>query len=411
MKMKQYDIDSTHQQDFSVTIARFNMQRWRPFAIAIIGIELALLVILVSSLSASTSFKYGWYSLMYALMIIATGLTCFLFYHFGRKLNHDSTKTKAINLIIIGYLSFFMTWGAIIALMDQQLYGNVFAFVVNMLVGSYMFLVDSRRIAVPQLISSLLLIIGLPFVQPSGNILIGDYVNLTIFIAFSWLISRTNYTNFVSDFLNQKDINEKKDLLAQINSDLLWEIKARKQIQKELEEANEQLTAISSLDPLTGIPNRRKLEESLTERWASAVKERTPITIMMIDIDLFKLYNDTYGHIAGDSCLQTVAGVLNESARDELDPVARYGGEEFLFALTGLEKNEAWQVGEKIRASIEALGLEHKSSSVSPYVTVSIGISWQVPTANDSIIESLAQADQAMYQAKHAGRNRVVMAE
>jgi diguanylate cyclase (GGDEF)-like protein len=210
--------------------------------------------------------------------------------------------------------------------------------------------------------------------------------------------------------MNHKLIEEKSILLAQINENLVLEIESREHAQKELELANKQLKAISSLDALTGIPNRRKLDESLKEYWTRVVREKLPIAVMMIDIDFFKIYNDTNGHLAGDQCLQAVAEVINNCRREE-DFAARYGGEEFIFIAPGMTKEETLVLGEIIRAEIEALCLEHPFSSASPYVTASIGIHWLTPTSSDLVRETINKADQAMYQAKEAGRNRVKLAQ
>jgi len=203
------------------------------------------------------------------------------------------------------------------------------------------------------------------------------------------------------------DISEKTTLLVESNDRLTKEISARKHYQQQLELANEQLAAISSLDALTGIPNRRKLEESLTDMWNCAQLKQTSITIMIIDIDSFKLYNDTYGHIAGDYCLQLVAGALQKCVRKNTDLIARFGGEEFVFAALGLEEKDAFNVGEKIRQTIEALRIDHDDPAVCSRVTASIGITWLIPAEKDNVQEALIRADLAMYEAKHTGRNQV----
>ncbi len=199
--------------------------------------------------------------------------------------------------------------------------------------------------------------------------------------------------------------------MIQINEDLLKEIASREQIQLDLEAANQQLAAISSLDALTGIPNRRRLDEVLRDKWDKAVIGHIPVAIIMIDIDLFKLYNDSYGHLEGDYCLRQVARVINEFRRGEQDLVARYGGEEFVFVAVDIDKNDALRLADKIRSGIESLCLQHSRSFIGPYLTASLGISWQIPQSIDSLTECINRADRAMYQAKNEGRNRVIMAE
>ncbi|HEX3012286.1 MAG TPA: diguanylate cyclase, partial [Syntrophomonadaceae bacterium] len=212
-------------------------------------------------------------------------------------------------------------------------------------------------------------------------------------------------------FTNQQLIEENSNLLTQTNNNLILEIHSRELAQVELELANAQLTAISSLDALTEIPNRRKLDEYLMQLWTATLKEQLPISIMMIDIDYFKAYNDSQGHLAGDNCLRSVAKVINKCIRKGRDFVARYGGEEFLFVSKGTDREEAWLLGEKIRENVAALGLSHSSSPISDCVTVSVGISCSIPANTDSIIQCIDKADQAMYQAKQDGRNRVIIAD
>ena len=409
--MKSFYIDPKYQQNFLLEISRFNMKRGKLFAAIIIGIELLLLLVDLFSRSVNTIFKFDWYAVMYIIMIVVTGCLWVLFSYLEHNFEKESPNVKAINFTIITYITFLMTWGAVISLQDQVLYGNIVAFLINMLLGSLIFYLKNTHIIIPKLIAACVLMVGLPYFQPSTDILIGHYVNVSIFMVFSGLIARTNYANYIQNFMSQKLIEEKSTLLALINDNLVLEIQFREHTQKELELANEQLKTISSMDTLTGIPNRRKLDESLNEYWLKVVREQLPISVMMIDIDFFKVYNDTNGHLAGDDCLQAVAGVINKCRRNGEDFAARYGGEEFIFIATGMNKEETLLLGETIRAGIEALYLQHPFSSTSPYVTASVGIDWLKPTTTDLVRETIKRADQAMYQAKQEGRNRVILAQ
>jgi diguanylate cyclase (GGDEF)-like protein len=405
-------IDPQCKRQLSIEISQINIQRGKLISPIIIGIELILLIISFFSRFVDTSFKFDWYAFMYLLMIIITAL----FWLFLMRLEHNIVKQgslnpQTINLTITSYCIFFITWGALISLLDQALYGNIVVFLVNILLVSFIFYLKNIQILIPQLIGACVLMIGLPYFQPSRDIIIGHYVNICILLVFSWFIARTNYANYVKNFLNQILIDEKSILLAQINDDLLFEIQSRKQAQQKLEAANEQLKIVSSLDYLTGIPNRRRLDEFLKQQWSKAIKEQLPISIMMIDIDFFKLFNDTNGHIAGDRCLQAVAGVLNRSIREGKDFVARYGGEEFTFVATGMNRKETLLLGETIRTKVEALQLEHRIPSMSPYITISVGINWLIPTSKDLLPDAIGRADQALYQAKRGGRNRIMLAK
>lgn len=183
--------------------------------------------------------------------------------------------------------------------------------------------------------------------------------------------------------------------------------RALEKSQRELAEANLILQRLSSLDGLTGIPNRRRFDEALRSEWQRAIRHSTSISLIMLDIDYFKLYNDRYGHQGGDECLKCVARTLDESARRESDIVARYGGEEFAVILPETGAKGAVEVAEIMRGNIEQRNIPHESSKVSDHVTVSMGVATWVPERDSEPEELISMADQALYRAKENGRNQV----
>jgi diguanylate cyclase (GGDEF)-like protein len=162
------------------------------------------------------------------------------------------------------------------------------------------------------------------------------------------------------------------------------------------------------VDPLTRLANRRHFDSFLDKEWQRAMRSGSPLSLLMIDVDHFKLYNDTLGHAAGDACLQQLAAVLQQHASRATDLSARYGGEEFvvLFGDTPLEA--AVTLAESIRAAVEALRLPNPRSPTVGWVTASIGVASMVPTADSSLRDLLLMADRRLYAAKEAGRNRIV---
>lgn len=408
---KSTHIDPVYEREFLMEIARFNLQRGKLFTRVIIGIELILLLILLSDQHKHTGFEYNWYAFMYLLMIIVTAGVLSIITYIEKNLTSDEYYAKTLQISLTCYTMFLMIWGALVSFNDQALYGSIVVFIVNVFIASVMFYLKPAYIFSALLFSSAMFFWGLPFYQSKVDILIGHYVNTAIFIPFIFFLARANYEGFVNNFLNQKLIQEKSEQLAHANIELIKEIQSREQTQKELEAANEQLMIISKLDALTGIPNRRRLDEILQEQWFTALEKQLPISIMMIDIDFFKLYNDTHGHLAGDHCLQAVAEVLNSCLRGPADFVARFGGEEFLFIAVGMSREEIVLLGERIRFDIEQLNIENKSSPVVPRITVSLGISHTMPTDNDKVTKFLELADEALYKAKSAGRNQLVLAE
>ena len=180
---------------------------------------------------------------------------------------------------------------------------------------------------------------------------------------------------------------------------------------RQLREANVRLERLSMIDPLTGVWNRRHFDQTLDLEWRRARREQRPLSALMIDIDCFKLFNDAYGHLAGDTSLRQVADVLQGNLKRAGDVVARYGGEEFAVILPGLERDAAYQVGERLRREVERLGIRHKLSSAAEVLTISAGVAIVEPSRHEAEPGLLvAEADHALYLAKSAGRNRVILA-
>ncbi|MGD8170929.1 diguanylate cyclase domain-containing protein [Vibrio sp. TRT 21S02] len=176
--------------------------------------------------------------------------------------------------------------------------------------------------------------------------------------------------------------------------------------EQKLEEANQELARLSFIDGLTQIANRRKFDEQLAMLWHLHVREKTPLTVMLCDIDFFKGYNDRYGHQKGDDALIKVANVFKKVLSRSTDCVARYGGEEFAFLLPNTTSEGALLVAKRIHLEIENLAIEHLASDVSSLLTVSIGIVSYAPKPIDNMESIVALADSALYQAKANGRNQ-----
>jgi len=171
--------------------------------------------------------------------------------------------------------------------------------------------------------------------------------------------------------------------------------------------AEELLKTISMSDGLTGIANRRRFDEFLDQGWRRAMRAGTEISLLMCDIDFFKNYNDTYGHQAGDDCLKRVALAIRDNFHRADDLAARYGGEEFAVIMPGTDAPGALSLAEAVRAAVEAQGIPHNASAVSPVVTLSVGSATIKAQRGSSAKALLAAADKALYQAKNEGRNRV----
>jgi len=177
-------------------------------------------------------------------------------------------------------------------------------------------------------------------------------------------------------------------------------------MQKDLLNANKQMEQLSYLDGLTHIYNRRGFDRAITSEWKRMFRDNNTLSFLMIDVDYFKKYNDHYGHQAGDECLKVIASAIDEQLYRPADIVARYGGEEFVVLLPGTEKDGAMGVADRFVKAIQAIKLEHADSSISDFVSISIGVASVSKKDKISIDQLIKLADEALYHAKSSGRNR-----
>ena len=213
-----------------------------------------------------------------------------------------------------------------------------------------------------------------------------------------------------TDFVN-KSFDE-TELLARVRSALRLDaaIEAAKEREADLRRLTRELEKLSYTDGLTKVTNRRGFDAALERAWAESLEQRKPLSLVMLDVDYFKKYNDALGHQQGDECLKAVAAALEQQvdASGEAHMLARYGGEEFA-AILRCNASTAQYISEKLRSSIEQLQLPHPNSSVGALVSVSVGITTVIPDEHRQPKEVIAAADAALYQAKNTGRNRVVV--
>jgi diguanylate cyclase (GGDEF)-like protein len=189
---------------------------------------------------------------------------------------------------------------------------------------------------------------------------------------------------------------------------MLTDINERKQMELLLEESNRRLTELSNTDSLTGIANRRYFDATLEHEYYRLRRSNSKLSVILLDVDHFKAYNDYYGHVMGDECLRQIGRVLASCVSRSVDLAARYGGEEFACILPDTDIDPAVKIAGKIRQKIEDMKIEHKNSSASEYVTASLGVTTVQYAEDRTPADTITTVDKLLYKAKVSGRNTIV---
>lgn len=396
------DIEECEKENFRRNLIFDNIHRGKILATTIIRFEFILAIIDICSalLKVDDRFHFSEYLIMYSIMICINTFYL-LFIRKFEKLNNISTgQLNNAEILIVVYITLIMSWGSVVSLMDQKLYGQLIAFMVIMIASSVLYILDNKKILIPYFFSVLIILIFLPSFQSSKDILIGHYVNLCTFIIISWIASRIFFLNYVNDFNNKILLQRSKAMLEK-------EIEENKDINNKLALANFQLKNLALIDELTGIPNRRGFRNYIDIAFDSYVNEDSLLSVIIIDIDFFKNFNDNYGHEEGDKALIEVAKQINSVVKNAMEFFCRWGGEEFIYSVFNLAKEDVIILAETIRLKVCELKIPNECSKVSDYISVSIGTCTIKITGKDDVSKVINLADKALYLAKNSGRNCV----
>lgn len=380
----------THRAELTDSINRINLARAKFTAFVFLLLE-SFLLILTLLVKRDGAFRSPtlYYLGMYVLMLLAMAAFTALFGAMEKDLPGHRRKIGFAGVVFTGFI---LCWCAGISLMDQLHSGGIMVYTVAVVAISavpifppvtFLFLFWGVQAAF-----ATLTVLLLPSSFSFANI-----VNSFCFVAISWAVSFMRYKAHVATFRNERLIEEKNAELKRIN--------------EKLQRVNRSLDRMSRTDGLTGVCNRYMFDFMIKLEWNRCRRQFVPLSLIMIDVDFFKRYNDRYGHRAGDLCLRKIAAVLSSCARRSFDTVARYGGEEFAVILPRLDSGSAQSVAEQIRTEVERLALPHAGSAISAYVTISLGVCTVIPGSDSSTIDTLIErADQALYDAKKS-RNMV----
>lgn len=257
----------------------------------------------------------------------------------------------------------------------------------------------------------ILMAFGLRFVLPLFSLILTISGIISVYYAYNLglIINHAKFSNYYILYccvvLALTAISEWHERLAFLQSLLL------DHHSQELNKLNQELERIAHEDALTGIANRRSFDEIARKEWDRALRDKHPLTLLLLDVDFFKRFNDFYGHSAGDECLHSVAQTLKQSVLRSSDIVARYGGEEFVILLASTKASGGIEVAQRIIQAIDDLAIPHQQSAVSSHVTISVGVTTLIATPDLSIASLIHQADVALYKAKELGRHQYVVYE
>lgn len=318
-----------------------------------------------------SAFRFIYLGMYIFLLLFAVCSALFL----GRRKKQSvfsDRERRYLNGYTAAFVLIVMIWGVIIALLDQPVYGQVIAFVTNYVFCACLLLIRPRVFVALEAIPLILLFLLLPLFQKNSTIMLGNYINLFALLIPLTIGSFRSYIFFYDNTWNK--LKEKE---------------------------------LSERDELTNLYNRRKMNAYIEQEILKGQGAVHSVGILMLDVDCFKNYNDSYGHQQGDSALHFIGTVLEETAREHGVFAARYGGEEFIVIIKNKDQKQVSAIALEIKQKIARQKIPHKTSEISDVLTVSIG--QHCSQGNEADIYGLIKkADEALYEAKIKGRNQIV---
>ena len=370
--------------EFTISINRINTARAKITSTIFIVMEFMMLIIhYITNKENLFRTPYIYYGSMYILMLTVMIAFLIIYTRLGTDVPKNISRIRRTGVF---FICFILAWCARISLLDQLSNGQVIVYVVAVIAIAITPFFEPVVLFLVYFTIHSLFLISMPYFQESSRLIFANSINSSTFVIMSWAISFMRYKKQAEDFINKKIILEKNKELRMINM--------------QLQEANQKLEKMSRTDGLTGIINRLYFEVKIKDEWDRCKRDSAPLSLIMVDIDFFKGYNDKYGHQAGDSCIKLIANVLTLYVKHPSDIVARYGGDEFMVLLPNTDKEDAINLAKQMRIAVEDKSIQHSYSSVSEHVTISLGINTTIPSDQSSIDEFIRNTDKALYMAK-----------
>lgn len=338
-------------------------------------------------------------------------LVIYVSHLFGGRIYQIASKISQVMIIVLVTLVLitpFALYDLVFQYLQWFYFLCGFVFIIMMIKDGFY---KQLKVSAPMVLGATIMLLAAinDYLRELNIIATTDLVSLSILI-FILIQAIFIAWRFNDSYLQVQDLSSENYIISQellrLNEQLEAEVEART---AELTEANQKLEKIARVDALTGIANRRAFGEQLAEIIERAIADGEPVSLLLMDLDHFKEYNDNYGHQAGDSCLTRIAQALKGLEIKTGHPVARFGGEEFVMIVYGLNYDETISLAEEVNKTMVDLKIDHEYSSVSNYITISIGIaSCQECQLGQSMVDLIGEADRALYHAKNRGRNCLV---
>lgn len=308
-----------------------------------------------------------------------------------RKIQINNDNIKKVELFITLYVTFFLSIGAFISMREQEIYNPLLIYTMILFTCSSFLVLSVKQVSIPLITSTCVLLLGLYLQHGFDQIFILQLLYIASIIPIAFFISQSFYYSF------------KRSIKFQI--EMVREAQISRELTKKLREANRKLELQSMLDPLTSLFNRRAYNNYLKELQTKLLENSYDLSVIMIDVDCFKMYNDTYGHAEGDKVLLKIAQVLKDLADEYHCFATRWGGEEFALLLFDVPEAFVKEMCNEVKTRVNQLQINHNTSHISDVVSVSIGASTKTILQPDDILACIKQADEALYFVKEHGRN------
>ena len=392
--IKTAELSQNDKQEFYREIADSNILRGKIISILLIIIELIIIIASIIKDPAEVFIAPKlYYHVMYVIFILSTTIVLITINFISRNENYNVKKAM---IVTYTFLIFIIVWNMFITLMDQRSSGSLLSYFTTIIAASVIVYIKPKVLVIAFSSIQISFMILLPFFLPGGESPFAEYVNTTIAATVSIFLGYILYQNKANSFSQRKIIEQKNKQLKHLN--------------ERLKETNKTLEYLSQTDGLTGIYNRRMFDKLAKNYWIKCKLNNVSLSVIMMDIDHFKEYNDNFGHLAGDECLVKLVYSLTKTLNDfngtKDSMLARYGGEEFILMTCGMSEEKAHSLAESIRKKVENIKIEREYKEVADHITLSLGVFTGMPADETSSLQDyIGNADKALYCAKNDGRN------